>query len=58
MLFNIGKFEWLVIAIILVFFVIGLPTMGYLLSRAGARLRRRIVRFLDGVKAFWRGWRA
>jgi hypothetical protein len=58
MLFNVGKFECLVILIVFVFFVVGIPTMGYLLSRAGARMRRRIVRFRDGVRAFWRGWRA
>ncbi len=58
MLFNIGKFEWLIILIVFVFFFVGIPTMGYMLSRAGSRARLRIVRFCDGVRAFWRGWRA
>ena len=58
MLFNIGKYEIVVIAVVALFFFAGVPAMGYLLSRAGARTRQRLVRALAGVRSFWRAWRA
>ncbi len=58
MLFNIGKYEIVVIAVVIMFFFVGMPAMGYVLSRAGARTRRRLVGFFTGIRTFWREWRA
>jgi len=58
MIFNIGKYELVVIAAVALFFFAGVPAMAYMLSRAGARTRQRMLRVLTGVRTFWRAWRA
>lgn len=58
MLFNLGKFELIIVLAAFAFLVVGVPSLGYAAARLTTGAGRRIAQQARAVYSRLRGWRA